>query len=111
PRDGAADARALGAGPQGLKVAFAHPAQPCPATPVRPPSLTGPGVCQHSQRGSVGDAQLPVNPMQVDLDGTLCEPEAPADFLVGNALRQHQDYLALSLGQGEILINRHPSLS
>ena len=49
--------------------------------------------------------------MQVDLDGTLCEPEAPADFLVGNTLREHQDYLALSLGQGEILINRHPSLS
>jgi hypothetical protein len=64
-------------------------------------------VCQHSQHGSVGDAQLPVNPMQVDLDGGLRQPEAPTDFLVGNTLSEHQDYLALSLGQGEILINRH----
>src|SRR5258705_10119462 len=43
--------------------------------------------------------------MQVDLDGALREPEAPTDFLVGNTLREHQDYLALALGQQEILIN------
>src|SRR5258705_12629272 len=55
--------------------------------------LAGPGVCQ---RGSVGDAQLPVNPMQVDLDGALRQPEAPTNFLVGNTLREHQDYLSLN---------------
>jgi hypothetical protein len=48
--------------------------------------------------------------MQVDLDGALREPEAPTDFLVGNTLREHQDYLALALGQHEILINWHAPL-
>jgi len=43
--------------------------------------------------------------MQVDLDGALRQPEAPTNFLVGNTLSEHQDYLSLSLGQQEILIN------
>ena len=68
------------------------------------------GMGQYSKRGAVGDAKLPVNPVQVDLDGALREPEAPTDFLVGNTLREHQDYLALALGQQEILINWHAPL-
>jgi hypothetical protein len=39
--------------------------------------------------------------MQVKLDGALRQPEAPSNFLVGNTLSEHQDYLALSLGQQE----------
>jgi hypothetical protein len=46
--------------------------------------------------------------MEVDLDGALCEPEAPVP--VGDTLGEHLDDLVLSLGQRGILMNRHPPL-
>ena len=54
---------------------------------------------------------LPIDPMQVDLDGALCEPEAPTDLLVGDTLREHLDDLVLPLGQRGIHANQHRGLS
>src|SRR6266403_1019951 len=53
------------------------------------------GKLQHGEHGSVGDAQLPVNPMQVDLDGALREPETPTNLRVGNTLSEHLNALVL----------------
>ncbi len=53
-------------------------------------------VCQYRKRGSVGDTQLPVDPMQVDLDGTFGQPKPSRNFLVGYTLGEHDDYLALA---------------
>jgi hypothetical protein len=54
------------------------------------------GVSQYSERGAVGDAELPVNPVQVDLDGAFGEPKPLRDFLVGQTLGHYLDDLAFT---------------
>jgi len=58
------------------------------------------GVYQYSERGSVGDAQLPINMVQVDLHGTLGQPEPAPDFPVGCALAEHEHDLTFAGREG-----------
>ena len=57
-------------------------------------------VYQYSERGSVGDAQLPINMVQVDLHCTLGQPEPAPDFPVGCALREHEHDLTFAGREG-----------
>ena len=59
----------------------------------------GIGVSQNGERGSVGDAELPVNMVQVNLHCALGQPQPPPDFLVGDTVGEHADDLALAGGQ------------
>src|SRR3954467_3679592 len=54
------------------------------------------GAGQYGERGSVSDAELAKNVVQVDLHGPLSEPQPLSNFLVGHAFREHEDYLALA---------------
>ena len=58
------------------------------------------GVYQYSERGSVGDAQLPINMVQVDLHCTLGQPEPAPDFPVGCALGEHEHDLTFAGREG-----------
>src|SRR6266436_3983505 len=51
---------------------------------------------QYGERGSVGDAQLPINMVQVDLHCTLGQPEPAPDFPVGCSLGDREHDLALA---------------
>jgi hypothetical protein len=52
------------------------------------------GMGQYSKRGAVGDAKLPVNLVQVDLDGAFGESKPLRYFLVGQTLGHYPDDLA-----------------
>ena len=58
-------------------------------------------VYQYSERGSVGDAQLPINMVQVDLHCTLGQPEPSPDFPVGCALGEHEHDLTFAGREGD----------
>jgi hypothetical protein len=57
------------------------------------------GTGQYGERGSVRNAELAKNVVQVDLHGPLSESQPLADFLVGHAFREHENYLALASGE------------
>jgi hypothetical protein len=52
------------------------------------------GMGQYSKRGAVGDTKLPVNLVQVDLDGAFGEFKPLRYFLVGQPLGHYPDDLA-----------------
>jgi len=54
------------------------------------------GVCQYGERRSVGNAELAINTVQVDLHGPLSHAQPPPDFLVGYSLGEHEHELALA---------------
>jgi len=54
------------------------------------------GVGQYGECGAVGDTKLPVNPVQVNLDGAFREPKPPRYFPVGQTFGDHADDLALT---------------
>ena len=58
--------------------------------------IKGFGLRQHGERGSVGDAELAINVVQMNLHGSLGQPQPPPDFLVGHALGNHPGYLPLA---------------
>src|SRR6266404_3999015 len=57
------------------------------------------GMGQYGKRGTVCDAKLLVNPVQVDLDGSFGESKPLRYFLVGQTLRHHADDLAFTRGE------------
>ena len=57
------------------------------------------GMGQYSKRGAVGDAKLPVNPVQVDLDSSFGESKPLRYFLVGQTFRHHAEDLAFTRGE------------
>ena len=54
------------------------------------------GVYQYGERGSIGNAELPVNVVEVDLHGALGQPEPSPDFLVGYTFGEHEHDLAFA---------------
>ena len=54
------------------------------------------GVCQYGERGSVGNAELAINMVQVDLHRTLGQPKPPPDFPVGCTRGEHEHDLPLA---------------
>ena len=57
------------------------------------------GMGQYSKRGAVGDAKLPVNPVEVDLDGAFGESKPLRYFLVGQTFSHYPDDLAFTRGE------------
>jgi len=58
------------------------------------------GMGQYSKRGAVGDAKLPVNPVEVDLDGAFGESKPLRYFLVGQTFSHYPDDLAFTCSEG-----------
>ena len=56
----------------------------------------GSRVCQDGERGSVGNAELAINMVQVDLHGALGQPKPSPDFPVGCTLGEHEHDLPLA---------------
>jgi len=53
-------------------------------------------VCQYGEGGSVGNAKLAIDVVQVDFHGPLSEPEPLRYFPVGYTLGEHEHDLPLA---------------
>jgi hypothetical protein len=82
---------------------------PCDLTGVRRNGFMNPRrllPCAPVPQAQFGwDGELPVDAMQVHLDGAFGQSHPPRDLLVGDTLREHPDDLALALGQRGMFIN------
>jgi hypothetical protein len=58
--------------------------------------IKGFGVRQYGERGSVGDAKLAINVVQVDLHRPLGQSQPPPYFSVRNTLGEHEHDLVLA---------------
>jgi len=66
------------------------------------------GVSQYSERGAVGDAELPVNPVQVDLDGAFGESKPLRYLLVGQTFGHYPGDLTFTRSERVNLMMSYP---
>ena len=69
--------------------------------------IKGFGVCQYGERGSIGDAELVIDMVQVDLHGAFGELEPLRYFLVGQTFGHHPDDLTFARGEEVNLIRSY----